>query len=449
MQDNPELLGKVAELNNPSGMSSSNTNAAAATVVDPEQARLQYTLHVYATKLRAMSRDELKQEVLNFNKRSALSATTSNRDSRVAKIGITGTKDDIVARLFTEAVRQLGGKVSHTGGGGDSESEPERKTKPVRVKKQTKATNIAESNRVPKPPRVPRSKAAPSDSEDQSDDGQSTGEQAVYKESKEQQDAPEWESRSSSRRSALTPAQQAPRTSSAANAQKLRNAEVVLSGSESEQSDEMEIEGAGDSGGAGSGNDVADESSIDFGSSDNDSAGLSDSDSIDVDAAAEVLLPDSAGNDVNGSIDSSSEDGSDVDGNSSDSSNEVGVSDAEEGAEEEEEDSATEESAEEDVVAVKRRRGAAGAGASTADSKAFRSSKSTGTRKNDTSTSAVDRHARGGRGAVAMQSEDEQDFMDVEQVDPGVEDDASFAVDHLELLLRKNFGFSVFRPGQR
>jgi hypothetical protein len=107
LQDCPELLRHSACL--PARSDHSSTTAAGTEPIlthEERQARERrdYTTRAYATKLRAMNRDELKQEVLNFNRRAMLCSEGA------AKLRHTGTKEDLIARLLRASILTLEGE---------------------------------------------------------------------------------------------------------------------------------------------------------------------------------------------------------------------------------------------------------------------------------------------------------------------------------------------------
>jgi hypothetical protein len=104
LQDCPELLRHSACLPARSDQSSTTSAGTEPTLTHEErQARecRDYTARAYATKLRAMNRDELKQEVLNFNRRAMLCGEGA------AKLRHTGTKEDLIARLLRASILTL------------------------------------------------------------------------------------------------------------------------------------------------------------------------------------------------------------------------------------------------------------------------------------------------------------------------------------------------------
>ena len=70
------------------------------------QARLQYTLHHYATKLKTFNSEELKAEVLKIGHRLALAG------GRTTKISTTGTKEELQERILLQAMQILNGDTS-------------------------------------------------------------------------------------------------------------------------------------------------------------------------------------------------------------------------------------------------------------------------------------------------------------------------------------------------
>ena len=70
------------------------------------QARLQYTLHHYATKLKTFNSEELKAEVLKIGHRLALAGR------RTTKISTTGTKEELQERILIQAMQILNGDIS-------------------------------------------------------------------------------------------------------------------------------------------------------------------------------------------------------------------------------------------------------------------------------------------------------------------------------------------------
>jgi hypothetical protein len=124
-QDSPELLKQAVCL--PSAGTASQDPADLHAQAQRE--KMDYTARAYSSKLRAMNRDELKNEVLSLNRRSQLSGCTT-------KLSITGTKEEMVERLLKEAIKSLReqgeGGVSDDDGSDESDSEP----RPAPVRKQ-------------------------------------------------------------------------------------------------------------------------------------------------------------------------------------------------------------------------------------------------------------------------------------------------------------------------
>jgi hypothetical protein len=142
LQDCPELLRHSAYLLARSDHSST-TSAGTEPILTPEERqareRRDYTTRAYATKLRAMNRDELKQEVLNFNRRAMLCGEGS------AKLRHTGTKEDLIARLLRASILTLEGEgtvdVDVESNGEQSGSDADRDTvAPVSASRRNKVT---------------------------------------------------------------------------------------------------------------------------------------------------------------------------------------------------------------------------------------------------------------------------------------------------------------------
>jgi hypothetical protein len=206
LQDCPELLRHSACL--PARSNHSSTTAAGTEPIlthEERQARERrdYTTRAYATKLRAMNRDELKQEVLNFNRRAMLCSEGS------AKLRHTGTKEDLIARLLRASILTLEGEgamdMDAESGSehSDSDAEPDaitsasacrrskvtkaKATRPStaakRFKKAVEATESVSANAIesrPSKTRAARDKLGTielSDDSDCDDDSQSSSEE--------------------------------------------------------------------------------------------------------------------------------------------------------------------------------------------------------------------------------------------------------------------------------
>ena len=98
-QDSPELLKHSAAAG--SIARSSTAHSVSTELSDPheaaQQAKLLYTTQSYAARLWGMNREELKQEVARCNRRNALCGVP-------VKIGVSGTKEELVECLLHEAI---------------------------------------------------------------------------------------------------------------------------------------------------------------------------------------------------------------------------------------------------------------------------------------------------------------------------------------------------------
>ena len=157
-QDSPELLKHSAAAAG-SIARSSTAHSVSTELSDPheaaQQAKLLYTTQSYAARLRGMNREELKQEVTRCNCRNALCGVP-------VKIGVSGTKEELVERLLHEAIATLAAGDGERGLEGEEEAvlpaatkeKPPRKIQrpsPRPVRATTTTTAAAE-----RPPRCTR-----------------------------------------------------------------------------------------------------------------------------------------------------------------------------------------------------------------------------------------------------------------------------------------------------
>eukprot|EP01032_Pedospumella_encystans_P014328 gene14328-16463_t len=123
-EDNPELLDKsttggskypamnrLKQLqNNSVGQGGGDNGEPADPAAQAAQARLQYTLHHYATKLKTFNSEELKAEVLKIGHRLSLAGR------RTTKMSTTGTKEELQERILIQAMQILNGDTSYDDG---------------------------------------------------------------------------------------------------------------------------------------------------------------------------------------------------------------------------------------------------------------------------------------------------------------------------------------------